>query len=70
MSLGRHLSMKLNDGHFMPVLGFGTSAATKVITAALGTQETGGVPIGASHRADLKDPMGLPFLICKMCYDV
>ncbi|XP_039726918.1 aldo-keto reductase family 1 member C1 homolog isoform X2 [Pteropus medius] len=30
MSLGRHLSMKLNDGHFMPVLGFGTSAATKV----------------------------------------
>lgn len=31
----RHFSVKLNDGHSMPILGFGTSAPTKVIIMAL-----------------------------------
>ncbi|XP_049632672.1 putative aldo-keto reductase family 1 member C8 [Suncus etruscus] len=30
MNQMRHLSVKLNDGHFMPALGFGTSAPDKV----------------------------------------
>ncbi|XP_063583526.1 putative aldo-keto reductase family 1 member C8 [Pongo abelii] len=30
MSFNRLLSVKLNDGNFMPILGFGTSAARKV----------------------------------------
>lgn len=61
MSLGKYLSTKLNNGHFMPVLGFGTSSPAKVITAALGAQGTGGVPIGASHRVNLEDPHGPSF---------
>lgn len=31
----RHFSVKLNDGHSMPILGFGTSAPAKVILVAL-----------------------------------
>lgn len=31
----RHFSVKLNDGHSMPILGFGTSAPTKVTIMAL-----------------------------------
>lgn len=31
----RHCSVKLNDGHVMPVLGFGTSVPSKVIIMVL-----------------------------------
>lgn len=32
MNQMRYFSLKLNDGHFMPALGFGTSAPHKVNT--------------------------------------
>lgn len=35
----RHFSVKLNDGHSMPILGFGTSAPDKVIIVALEMEE-------------------------------
>lgn len=61
MSLGKHLSKRLADGHVIPVLGFGTSAPPKVITAALGMQGTGRVPIRARHPVNLEGPHGPPF---------
>ncbi|XP_024899236.1 aldo-keto reductase family 1 member C1 homolog [Pteropus alecto] len=48
MSLGTHLTMKLNDGHFMPILGFGTSAATKVANSKV--EEATERAIGAGYR--------------------
>lgn len=42
MNQMRQFSIKLNDGHFMPALGLGTSAPDKVKTASRGMEHSGG----------------------------
>ncbi|XP_054948342.1 aldo-keto reductase family 1 member C15-like [Pan paniscus] len=48
MSFNRLLSVKLNDGNFMPILGFGTSAARKV--AMSNVEEAVQVAIDVGYR--------------------
>lgn len=48
MSLGKYLSTKLNNGHFMPVLGFGTSSPAKV--SQRDAEEAVERAIGAGYR--------------------
>lgn len=45
----RHFSVKLNDGHSMPILGFGTSAPTKVSKSKVEEAVERAIDIGYRH---------------------
>ncbi|XP_054582464.1 aldo-keto reductase family 1 member C3-like [Eptesicus fuscus] len=45
----RHFSVKLNDGHSMPILGFGTSAPTKVSKSKVEEALERAIDIGYRH---------------------
>lgn len=64
MSSVKLCSVKLNDGFFMPMLGFGTSAPNKVVTVASETEKWRTWVLIRTRIGEMQ--AGLILFVCKM----